>query len=213
MRSASSLDAITIDGFGTLVELDEPVERLRHALAQRGVERPAGSVASAFAAEVEYYLAHSVTAADPESLARLRRECASIFLEAAGAELEPEEFVPAFVESLVFQPLEGAVSALERLRAAGLELACVSDWDIGVGEELERAGLRRYFSTVVSSAETGAEKPDPGVFAEALARLGLSPARALHVGDTDGDRDGAAAAGLAFEPAPLATLPERLGLG
>jgi hypothetical protein len=32
------------------------------------------------------------------------------------------------------------------------------------------------------------------------------------VGDEDVDRDGARAAGLAFEPTPLATLPERLGL-
>jgi FMN phosphatase YigB (HAD superfamily) len=51
------------------------------------------------------------------------------------------------------------------------------------------------------------------VFRLALERLGVSAGRALHVGDGDADRDGAAAAGLAFEPAPLATLPERLGLG
>jgi putative hydrolase of the HAD superfamily len=34
----------------------------------------------------------------------------------------------------------------------------------------------------------------------------------LHVGDEDADRGGAAAAGLAFAPPPVATLPERLGL-
>ncbi|MGH3033977.1 MAG: HAD family hydrolase, partial [Gaiellaceae bacterium] len=54
--------------------------------------------------------------------------------------------------------------------------------------------------------------PDPAVFRAALQRLGVAPERAVHVGDSDADRAGAEAAGLAFEPAPVATLPERLGL-
>jgi putative hydrolase of the HAD superfamily len=76
-----------------------------------------------------------------------------------------------------------------------------------------RAGFAGFFTAIVSSAEAGAAKPDPEVFHLALERLGVSADRALHVGDGDVDRDGAAAAGLAFAPAPLATLPERLGLG
>jgi HAD superfamily hydrolase (TIGR01549 family) len=88
----------------------------------------------------------------------------------------------------------------------------VTNWDLGIGEQLERAGLSSFISAVASSAETGAEKPDPRVFAEAVARLGVQPERALHIGDDEADRAGAEAAGLAFEPAPLATLPERLGL-
>jgi hypothetical protein len=44
-----------------------------------------------------------------------------------------------------------------------------------------------------------------------LERLDVPAERTLHIGDGDSDRDGAAAAGLAFEPVPLATLPERLG--
>jgi HAD superfamily hydrolase (TIGR01549 family) len=64
----------------------------------------------------------------------------------------------------------------------------------------------------VSSAEAGAEKPDPRAFAKAVDRLGVRAERALHVGDDEADQAGAAAAGLAFEPAPLATLPARLGL-
>jgi putative hydrolase of the HAD superfamily len=107
----------------------------------------------------------------------------------------------------------GAGAALGRLRDAGLALACVSNWDVSLAPHLERAGLHDLFAEVVSSAEAGAAKPDPAVFAVALGRLGVPPARALHVGDGDADREGAAAAGLAFEPVPLATLPERLGLG
>jgi HAD superfamily hydrolase (TIGR01549 family) len=116
------------------------------------------------------------------------------------------------VGSLVFRPLDGVVGALRRLRRAGLELACVSNWDVGIGEQLEKAGLAAYLSAVVSSAETGAEKPDPRVFAEALTRLGVQAERAVHIGDDEADQAGALAAGLRFEPPPLATLPARLGL-
>jgi HAD superfamily hydrolase (TIGR01509 family) len=64
----------------------------------------------------------------------------------------------------------------------------------------------------VTSAEAGAPKPDPRPFRLALEHVGIAPARALHIGDSETDREGARAAGLAFEPAPLATLPDRLGL-
>ena len=210
--SAGGLDAVTIDAFGTLVELESPVGRLCAALAKRGVERGEKSVAVAFASEVEYYLVHKGEGRDEASLLDLRTRCARVFLDGVAPDLDAEEFGPAFVGALVFRPLEGVVRALARLRRAGLELACVSNWDAGIAEQLERAGLGDYLSTVVSSAEVGAEKPDPRVFEEALQRLGVRAERALHVGDEEADQAGAAAAGLAFAPPPLATLPERLGL-
>jgi len=208
----AELDGITIDAFGTLVGLENPVGRLRAALAERNVDRDEKSVTAAFAAEVEYYLVHKGEGCDAASLADLRRRCSGVFLEGVAPDLDAEEFTPAFVGALVFRPLEGVVPALARLRRAGLELACVSNWDVGISEQLERAALGTYLSAIVSSAETGAEKPDPRVFEEALTRLGVRPERALHTGDDEADRAGAEAAGLGFEPAPLATLPERLGL-
>jgi putative hydrolase of the HAD superfamily len=212
MPSARDLDAVTIDAMGTLVELESPVERLRAALAERGVERTSDEIAAAFNTEVEYYLAHKLEARDTDSLSELRHECARVFLEGAGAEIDPAEFSPAFGDAMVFQPLDGSVEALVRLRAAGLALACVSDWDIGLGEQLAKIRLSRHFDLVLTSAETGAPKPDPAIFSKAVERIGVEPGRALHVGDDDADRAGAGAAGLAFEPVPLATIPERLGL-
>jgi putative hydrolase of the HAD superfamily len=212
MPSASDLDAVTVDAMGTLVELHEPVELLARALQDRGVDRSREQVAEAFRKEVDYYLLHKVSATDSASLAALPHKCARVFLEAAGADLDPAEFSPAFAEAMVFRPLDGAVPALERLRAAGLSLACVSDWDIGLREQLAKVGLDHLFGAVLTSAEAGAPKPEPALFGEALSRLRVEPGRAVHVGDGDTDRDGAGAAGLAFEPVPLATVPERLGL-
>jgi HAD superfamily hydrolase (TIGR01509 family) len=212
MPSAERLDAVTIDAMGTLVELDAPVERLAQALQDRGLDTNTERVAEAFRTEVGYYLAHKLDARDPEALGELRRECSRVFLEAAGAQLDPAEFTPAFVDAMVFRPLEGAGEALHRLRAAGLALACVSDWDIGLGEQLEAVGLDHLFELVLTSAEVGAAKPDPRLFVEATARLGVDPGRTVHVGDGDGDLQGAEAAGLGFELVPLATVPDRLGV-
>jgi putative hydrolase of the HAD superfamily len=211
--TASRLDAVTVDAMGTIVELDDPAPRLRAALAGRGVERDLETVAAAFRAEVAYYIPRTLEGRDEESLADLGRRCTAVFLEHAEASLDAADFTPAFLASIVFRPLEGAAEALGRLRSAGLALACVSNWDISLHGHLDRAGLSGYFTEIVSSAEAGAAKPDPAVFEVALERLGVQAGRALHVGDGDTDRDGAVAAGLAFEPAPLATLPERLGLG
>jgi HAD superfamily hydrolase (TIGR01509 family) len=211
--TASDLDAVTVDAMGTIVDLDDPAPRLQRALAERGVERGLEEVAAAFRAEVAYYIPRTLEGRDETSLADLGRRCTAVFLEHAGAELEPEAFAPAFLASIVFRPLEGVTEALGRLRRAGLAIACVSNWDISLARHLEEAQLAGFFAAVVTSAEAGAAKPDPRPLRTALDRLGVAPERALHVGDGDTDRDGAAAAGMAFEPAPIVTLPERLGLG
>jgi putative hydrolase of the HAD superfamily len=212
MPSAENLDAVTVDAMGTLVELDAPVDRLALALRERGMDRSNEQVAAAFKTEVAYYLEHKLSARDAASLADLRSECARVFLESASAEIDPTAFAPAFVDAMVFEPVEGSVGAVESLRAAGLTLACVSDWDIGLEEQLSKAGIGYLFDLVLTSAEAGAPKPDPALFDEALRRLGVPAPRAIHVGDSEADGAGASAAGMGFEPVPLATVPDRLGL-
>jgi len=204
MRFAD-LDAVTVDGYGTLLTLLDPVPSLVRSLAECGLERDPDLVRDAFAAEVAYYRPEAVRGQDPESLALLRRDCTGVFLRAAAADLEPGVFVDAFMASIRFEPVQGAIETLASLRARGIELAVVSNWDVGLAEHLERIGIDTLFSAVVTSAEAGAAKPDPTVFRVALDRLAVRPDRALHVGDEQEDEHGAAAAGMRFAAAPLAT--------
>jgi putative hydrolase of the HAD superfamily len=199
------VDAVTIDAYGTLLALRDPAPALRAALRIRGVDRSLSEVRDAFAAEVEYYVPRSHEGRDEATLALLRRDCAAVFLEAAAAELDPGEFATAFVDSLVFEVQPGAYEACAALRAAGIRLAVVSNWDIGLHERLPQA-----FDVVVTSAEAGTPKPDPAIFALALTRLGAEAARAVHVGDSNADEEGARAAGMQFEPAPLADAARRI---
>jgi HAD superfamily hydrolase (TIGR01509 family) len=208
----AAIDVVTVDAFGTLLRLDDPVPALRTALAERSVDRDPDTVRKAFQAEAAHYRPRSLEGRDPPSLERLRHECVRIFLDVVGADLAEAEFVPAFLDAIVFQLIDGADSALARLQSVGLSLACVANWDVSLGEHLRRLGVGERFRVVVTSAAAGAEKPHPAIFFYALERLGVPPDRALHIGNEAADRDGARAAGLAFEPAPLATLPERLGL-
>jgi putative hydrolase of the HAD superfamily len=205
-----TVEAVTIDAHGTLITLRDPVSLLQAALAARGVDRSLEQVERAFHAEVAYYVPRSHEGRDDATLALLRRDCARVFLEAAGADLAPEEFAPAFLEALVFEPAAGATAACRALAGAGLRLAVVSNWDIGLHGQLALLGLTAIVDAVVTSAEAGAPKPDPAVFRLALERLDVAPARAVHVGDAIADEEGARAAGLRFEPAPLADAARRI---
>jgi putative hydrolase of the HAD superfamily len=90
-----------------------------------------------------------------------------------------------------------APAALDALREHGLRLAVVSNWDHRLPDLLAGLGLARRFDAVVTSSEVGVEKPDPRIFAAALARLGVDAGAAVHVGDGRlEDVDGALSAGL-----------------
>jgi putative hydrolase of the HAD superfamily len=204
MRFAD-LDAVTVDGYGTLLTLLDPVPSLLRSLAERGFDRNPKVVADAFATEVAYYRPEALRGRDAASLAELRRDCTGVFLRAADADVEADAFVGAFMSSIRFEAIPGAVETLTSLRARGIDLAVVSNWDVGLAEHLERIGIADLFSTVVTSAEAGAAKPDPAAFRLALDRLGIDAGRALHVGDEPEDADGAASAGMQFAEAPLVT--------
>jgi FMN phosphatase YigB (HAD superfamily) len=200
------VEAVTIDAFGTLVELRDPVPALGAALRVRGVERDPEIVRQAFESEVAYYLARAQEGRDAESIAALRCACTRVFLAAAGADtLDAREF--PFVASLEFAVLPGAREACDDLLQAKLALAVVSNWDIGLTEVLR--GLDLDFP-VISSAQAGAAKPDPRLFQLALQQINTSPDRAVHVGDSPDDEEGARRAGMRFEPAPLADAVRRI---
>jgi HAD superfamily hydrolase (TIGR01509 family) len=212
MRAHADVDALTLDALGTLVRLPDPTPALRAALQARGVERGDEVVRRAFRAEVAHYKPRCAAGSDDESLAALREECVGVFLRDAGAELDPPSFVEAFVGALAFEPEPGVEEAVDRLAAAGVPLAVVSNWDMSLEGTLTELGLAGHLRAVVTSAAAGASKPDPAIFAPALTALGSTPQRTLHVGDEAVDEDGAAAAGLRFRPSPLAgVVAELLG--
>ena len=90
-----------------------------------------------------------------------------------------------------------ALKALRTLKYAGVRLGVVSNWDASLEGLLRELKLLPYFDDVIASAAVGYRKPDHVVFDLALERMGVDPARALHVGDLpEADGDGATSAGI-----------------
>jgi HAD superfamily hydrolase (TIGR01509 family) len=197
--SAAELDAVTIDAYGTLVKLVDPVPALTAALAERDVVRDHETIVHGFRTEVAHYTKHSAEGHDEAGLAQLQRDCARIFLEAVGAELDAAEFAPAFASAMHFELLPGVMPALARVRSLGLELAVVANWDLTLRRMLDEVGLAEYFRVVVHAAV----KPAADGLLRALAALDVSASRALHVGDDAVDELSARAAGMHFAAAPL----------
>lgn len=181
--------AILLDALGTLVELQPPWERLAVALDVEPDERLVGAVR----AEMGYYRAHAHEGADAASLADLRARCAAVLSRELGREVSVE----TMMDSIRFRAFADSAPALAALRARGLALVCVSNWDVSLPDVLGRCGLDGAVDGVVSSAAAGARKPDPGIFAAAIELAGCAAAEALHVGDTpEEDVEGARAAGI-----------------
>jgi putative hydrolase of the HAD superfamily len=118
---------------------------------------------------------------------------------------------------------------LASLVDAGLRLAVVSNANGTLHRLFSRLGLDRHFVCILDSHQEGIEKPDPRIFASALAKSGADPAHTLHVGDIyQVDVVGARAAGIRavlldegglYDDADcprlrsLIELPQRIGAG
>jgi putative hydrolase of the HAD superfamily len=180
-----------------LLELLPPAPRLQAELRSLGVEVSLEQAGRAMKAEIGFYRGHLWMGRDAAGLAELRRRCAEILREALDLSLGVEAVEGALLAAIRFAPFPDTVPALRDLRAAGVKLVAASNWDVSLHEQLERTGLEPLLDGALSSAEVGAPKPDPEIFARALALAGVRPEEALHVGDDiEADVAGALAAGL-----------------
>jgi putative hydrolase of the HAD superfamily len=193
--------AILLDALGTLLTFEAPGPHLRAELRQRlGVDVGERAAAEAIAAEIRFYRAHLHEGRDAAGLAALRRACAEAMrpaLPEPAASADGELLTGALLGALRFRAYPDAAPALRELRAAGLRLVVLSNWDASLHERLAETGLAALVDGAVASAELGVAKPDPRAFAAALAVAGAEPSEAVHVGDSpDADVAGALAAGL-----------------
>jgi putative hydrolase of the HAD superfamily len=193
--------AVLLDALGTLVKLEPPAPRLRRELSARfGVRVSEAEAEAAIAAEIAYYRSHLDEGRDLSSVALLRIRCAEALAAALPARVampSVSALTEALLASLEFTAFGDVRPALEVMRARGLRLVVVSNWDASLHGVLERLSLTPLLDGVVTSAEVGARKPSPAIFAQALALAGAEAGAAIHVGDiVDEDIAGARAAGI-----------------
>jgi putative hydrolase of the HAD superfamily len=195
--------AVLLDALGTLVALRPPwLELERRLRAEHGLRLAPGDAERAFRAEIAYYRAHHCEGSDTETLADLRRRCAAVLRRELPAAIRDaltiEQVGAAMLACLRFEVYPDARATLPALRARGLKLVVVSNWDVSLPAVLGAAGLADMLDGVLTSAAVGAPKPSVAIFEAALALAGVAPERAVHVGDSLAhDVLGARAAGIA----------------
>ncbi|MBY0273742.1 HAD family phosphatase [Candidatus Binatia bacterium] len=112
-----------------------------------------------------------------------------------------------------FPAMEGAITLLDQLHAAGFALAVGSSAPPeNVLLTLDGLGRRELFAAVVTGRDVTRGKPDPQVFLLGAERLGVAPERCAVIEDAPAGVRAAAAAGMAsvalLGTAPRETLVE-----
>jgi FMN phosphatase YigB (HAD superfamily) len=197
--------ALLIDGMGTLISLDAPIPALVEVLRHHfGVAVSEADARHALGAEIAFYRAHMDQGRNAESLANLRARCARVLFGALPVTVSADDGArtEALLAALRFTAYDDARSALTSARGHGARVIVVSNWDVSLLEVLELVGLAPLVDAVVTSAAVGARKPEPAIFAHALALAGTAPGQAVHVGDSLSE-DVAGARGVGIRPVLL----------
>ena len=207
------LEAVTIDAYGTLVTLRDPVPALRAALAERGVERSDDDVRSAFDAEVAFYRAHSHEGRDEATLAVAAPRLRPRLPRGGRGRARPRR-------------LRGCVHFVARRSRScpAHEPRAASSRRPGCGSPSSRTGMSGCTSILARARARrvrrrrrhlrrsgSAEACTGSVRARArAARRGRRRASGARRRRRRGRRKGARAAGMRFEPAPLADAARRI---
>ena len=93
-------------------------------------------------------------------------------------------------------PYEGIMELIEALSSRGIAMAIVSNkFDAGV-KVLNEKFFAQYISVALGELPGVKRKPDPKTVVMALQQLGVAPADAIYVGDSDVDIETARNAGM-----------------
>lgn len=97
----------------------------------------------------------------------------------------------------------GCREGLDRLRAAGIQMACVTNKEYRFAERvLEVTDLKNYFPVVLGGDSLSEKKPHPMVIEYCMQELGGDKRSTAHVGDSHIDIDTCRNAGIAAWAVP-----------
>ncbi|HEY3065961.1 MAG TPA: HAD-IA family hydrolase [Methylomirabilota bacterium] len=187
MRSTAAVRAIFFDAGNTLLRMD--YDAVSAQLAKLGVATTPPAVQHAeWRARVRLD-PHLASATSTEGRSTTERYVRYVL---DGLHVTDEAIVRAMLEwrdrynapaGLWHAPMPEAEAALRLCRAEGLGAGVISNSNGSIRSTMERTGLARYLDFVIDSGEEGVEKPNPEIFARALAKAGVRPPEAVYVGD------------------------------
>ncbi len=144
----------------------------------------------------------------------LHREAYLHVLRKSGlARHHAESLYGRVIDPASWTPYPDTATVLRTLHERGVKTAIVSNIAFDLRPAFDAIGAIDVVDEFVLSFEVGAVKPDPAIFETALKRLGVEPARAVMVGDSEEADGGAVAVGCGFllvDPLPTAQRPDAL---
>lgn len=180
---------VTLDLDGTLVDYRRsPGELLAVAGDRVGVDPPFPVAA--------YYDRFEEFADRTGSMRELRRECfAALTAERGGDPETGRVLAEAFAAERDHSNVDwvpGAAALVDRLDDRGVPYAVVTNGPPDAQrQKLAAVRLDERVAAVVFAGHDCPAKPDPTPIRRGLSELGVAPARAVHVGDSETDREAA----------------------
>lgn len=200
------IKAVFFDLYYTLIRYEPPREELQaKALKELGVEvRPEALRLPLITADEFIYkeiARYPMNQRSDEEKTTLYVQHQQILLKEAGVEAF-EQLAPSLLSKMQQFDMklvlfDDVTPALTDLKSRGLILGLISNIDRNITPLLDNLGLSSLLQVVVTSRDSGFNKPQPEIFHEALRQAGVQALESMYVGDQyQMDIVGASKAGL-----------------
>ena len=200
------IKAIFFDFYNTLVRFWPPLDQIQQAACQEfGFDLEADALKYGYSVADLYFNRENevkplADRTEEERLSFFTRY-EQILLENAGLPVSPDLARQIWQVAIGvpkdFVAFDDTLDSLARLKNKGYRIGLITNLRRDMGQLCRDLGLSPFLDFCLTSAEAGAEKPSPAIFAAALERAGVRPGEAVHVGDQPrSDLVGAKGAGL-----------------
>jgi 2-haloacid dehalogenase len=184
-------EVIFFDVNETLLDLSPLKESVGEALGGRPQLAPLW-----FTTLLQYSLVSTV-AGRYSNFDEIGAACLRMVAKSLGLELGRDAAERYLAPMRCLPPHPDVVPALERLRDAGFRLATLTNSSkSAVADQMQNAGLARFFESLLSVEEVGLYKPHAHVYRWAARRVGVDVSKCLFVAAHGWDVAGAAWAGM-----------------
>lgn len=186
------IKAVFFDLYNTLVQYEPPREELQsRALRESGIEVTPEALRRPLATADEYIYGEiargSLSQRSKEEQTAIWVNYEGVLLREAGIEADESLILGLLGKMRQFDMklvlYDDVLPTLTDLKGRGLLLGLISNIDRDMTSLLEEVGLSSKLPVVVTSQDTGYNKPHPEIFREALKQAGVQASEAIYIGD------------------------------